>query len=83
MAHQIIWSEKTEVAVGFANTFYKKLDLINQQPFAGRVSYENPAIRRLVITRHTLLFYEVADEQIILLHNLVDSRSNPTDNSFA
>lgn len=98
MAKQVDWAEETsenfqllldylqeewstEIAVAFVNTFYRKLDQIDRFPDLGKRSKRDPSIRQLLITKHTYLYYKVENE-IIKLLNLVDTRSNPTDNPF-
>ena len=73
------WSKK--VAVQFLNTFYKKVDAIAINPLISRRSSKYTAIRKILITKHNMLYYEVFNERIELLQ-IFDTRQNPEKNKF-
>jgi plasmid stabilization system protein ParE len=73
------WSEN--VAKKFLLTFYKKVDAIALNPTISRSSSRYPAIRKIFITKHNILYYEVFEERIELLQ-IFDSRQNPQKNIF-
>jgi plasmid stabilization system protein ParE len=73
------WSKN--VAKKFLLTFYKKVDAIALNPTIGRRSSRYPVIRKIFITKHNILYYEVFEERIELLQ-IFDSRQNPQKNIF-
>jgi plasmid stabilization system protein ParE len=73
------WSKN--VAKRFLVTFYKKVDTIALNPAISRKSSRYPAIRKIFITKHNILYYEVFEERIELLQ-IFDSRQNPAKNIF-
>ena len=59
------WSEK--VAKNFLTTFYKKVDALAINPNIGKRTIKNPSIRKILITKHNMLYYEVVGNTIVLL----------------
>ena len=59
------WSKR--VAQNFLLTFYEKVDAIIKHPNIGKRTIKNPAIRKLLITKHNMLYYEVSGSTIHLL----------------
>ena len=68
------WSER--IAINFIETFYANIELIDKLPQIGISveKYEN--VRRILITKHNVLYYIVSEEEIVLL-DLFDTRQNP------
>ena len=73
------WS--VNVAKKFLRTFYKKVDAIAINPSTSRKSSRYPTIRKIFITKHNILYYEVFEKRIELLQ-IFDSRQNPAKNIF-
>jgi plasmid stabilization system protein ParE len=73
------WSEK--VAVEFIKIFYAKIKLISTLPQIGvEVNYKEN-VRRILITKHNVLYYLFNDKELVLL-DLFDTRQNPSKNVF-
>ncbi len=68
------WSER--IAINFIETFYATLELIDKLPEIGIVVRKKEKVRRILITKHNLLYFIVTEKEIILL-NLFDMRQNP------
>lgn len=73
------WSLK--VAERFVEIFYNKIDLITTFPFVGMASVKDNSIRKILITKHNALYYQV-NENTILLLDFFDTRQNPEKNLF-
>ena len=73
------WSKK--VAADFLLIFYEKVDTISKNPSVGRKTHKNPAIRKLLITRHNMLYYEVTGNQLALL-TMFFTAQDPEKNEF-
>ncbi len=59
------WSK--QVAKNFLLTFYEKVDALSIHPNIGKRTIRNPAIRKILITKHNMLYYEVTGSSIELL----------------
>jgi plasmid stabilization system protein ParE len=59
------WSKK--IAKNFLLIFYEKVDALAIRPNIGKRTIKNPAIRKILITKHNMLYYEVTDNSIELL----------------
>ena len=69
------WS--ANVAKEFLRTFYKKVDAIAINPSISRKSSRYPTIRKIFITKHNILYYEVFEERIELLQIFDSSKILP------
>lgn len=74
------WS--SEVLQNFINELYSKLDVISNYPHAGKASLKEKSIRKIVITKHNVLYYKFEDDVIILL-DFFDTRSEPDKDKLA
>ncbi len=73
------WSKKD--AENFLLTFYDKVDTIAKNPSIGRKTSKNPTIRKVLITKHNILYYEVTGNQIALL-TIFFTVQNPDKNKL-
>ena len=73
------WSKK--IAEKFLLTFYETVDAIAKNPAISRRSSKYPTIRKILVTRHNMLYYEVIHDRIELLQ-IFDTRQNPEKNKF-
>ena len=73
------WSKT--VARKFLVRFYEKVDSIASNPTISRKSTKYPSIRKVLITKHNMLYYEVFDDRIELLQ-IFDTRQDPAKNKF-
>lgn len=53
------WSKKD--AENFLLNFYRKVDMLAENPLIGCKTIKNPTIRKLLITKHNLLYYEIKE----------------------
>jgi len=73
------WSKKD--AENFLLIFYDKVDAIAKNPAIGRKTIKNPAVRKLLITKHNMLYYEVSGNQVALL-TIFFTAQNPDKNKL-
>lgn len=73
------WSKA--VAKRFLIRFYERVDTIALNPALGRKSSRYESIRKILITKHNMLYFEVFNDRIELLQ-LFDTRQNPAKNKF-
>jgi plasmid stabilization system protein ParE len=73
------WSKT--VAKNFLLRFYEKIDTIASNPALGRKSSRYSSIRKILITKHNMLYFEVFNNRIELLQ-IFDTRQNPAKNKF-
>ena len=71
-----------EIAIRFVNAFYRKLDTLELMPGLGTPSTKNSVIRKAIIDRFNMIYYEWLDNGDINILRVIDRRSNPTDNPF-
>ena len=68
------WSRKAR------NHFHKQLnssiDVLRQSPFAFPKSEFHPEIRKLVVSKHSTVFYKVSDDLVFII-TIFDSRQDP------
>jgi plasmid stabilization system protein ParE len=70
------WSDKTKNH--FLNLLTKKVSFISQNPEMYPKSDNMPEIRKCVVTKQSLLFYQINQEsQSIEIISIQDARSNP------
>src|SRR5438477_12321402 len=58
-----------------------KIELISVTPFLGTISKKDSSVRRILVTKHNYLYYELIEDQIVLL-NFFDTRQDPAKNPF-
>jgi plasmid stabilization system protein ParE len=73
------WSKA--VAKKFLLLFYEKVDIIASNPAIGRKSSKYSSIRKMLITKHNMLYFEVFPDRIELLQ-VFDTRQDPAKNKF-
>ena len=73
------WSKA--IAEKFLISFYKSVDSISKNPKLSKKSSKHSSIRKILITKHNILYYEVHNERIELLQ-IFDTRQNPVKNKF-
>jgi plasmid stabilization system protein ParE len=73
------WSQS--IAENFIITCYKKLDILEKLPFIGAVSSKITSVRRVLITKHIALYYQVNGQTVLLL-NFFDMRQASLRNPF-
>ena len=73
------WSKA--VAKKFLLRFYEKVDTIASNPLLGRKSSRYTSIRKFLITKHNMLYFEVFSDHIEILQ-IFDTRQNPAQNRF-
>jgi plasmid stabilization system protein ParE len=73
------WSKA--VAKKFLLRFYEKVDAIAINPAIGRKSSRHSSVRKTLITKHNMLYFEVFPDHIELLQ-IFDTRQNPAKNKF-
>ena len=75
------WSKK--IAKKFLINFYAKVDALVSNPAINPKSSKSKStsIRKMLITKHNMLYYEVHDNTIELLQ-LFDTRQSPAKNKF-
>ena len=73
------WSKA--IAQKFLLRFYEKVDTIAINPATGRKSSRHSSIRKMLITKHNMLYFEVFTDHIEILQ-IFDTRHNPVKNKF-
>ena len=73
------WSKKD--AENFLLIFYDKVNAIANNPNIGRKTVKNTAIRKIPITKHNMLYYEITDTRIELL-TIFFTAQHPDKNKF-
>ena len=73
------WSKK--VATNFLLIFYDTVDSIANNPKIGRKTIKNPSIRKILVTKHNMLYFEVAGNRIELL-TIFFTAQNPAKNKL-
>ena len=75
------WSDN--LATTFAESSYQKIALLETMPEMGISSAKYANVRRILLSRHTVLYYQYEPESIVLfLLGLFDTRQNPENNPF-
>ncbi|OFY91162.1 MAG: hypothetical protein A3K10_14245 [Bacteroidetes bacterium RIFCSPLOWO2_12_FULL_31_6] len=76
------WSLNT--AQKFIAKLYLRLDIIKRLPFIGKQSNKYSEVRKILITKHNSLYYQVLpEEKIILLLDFFDNRQHWEKDNFA
>lgn len=73
------WSVK--VAQDFLITFLKKVESLSRNPKTGKKTQQNSEIRKTIITKHNILYYQVKDDTLLLL-DIFFAKQNPEKNTF-
>ncbi len=73
------WSQP--VAENFLEIFYKKVELLAINPDIGRKSFKDPSIRKILLTKHNLLYYQFIGGRVELL-TIFFTVQNPDKNQF-
>lgn len=73
------WSESATNK--FLDIFYQKLDFLGEFPFIGTASEKVTDVRKLVITKQTILFYKIKEHDVILL-DFFDTRQDPESSLY-
>jgi plasmid stabilization system protein ParE len=68
-------------AIKFRDLVYFKIEILSKQPMIGIQSNKVEVIRKILITKHTYLYYALLNHQIVLL-GFFDVRQNPLKNIF-
>ncbi|HEY4650416.1 MAG TPA: type II toxin-antitoxin system RelE/ParE family toxin [Pontibacter sp.] len=68
------WSEKE--VMKFKSRLAEQLTIVSKFPTVFPASPSVPRLRKAVLTRQTIIFYEFRDQQIFIAY-LFDSRKNP------
>lgn len=71
------WSKA--IAEEFVGNLYTKIRLLQDTPETGIASYEYAHVRRLLIARNSVLYYQAEDDNIVILNvfNLLSSADEP------
>jgi plasmid stabilization system protein ParE len=73
------WSKKA--GEEFVNRLYKKNESLRQTSLSGRPSAKNRQYRRLVITRHNVIYYGVKSKTIFII-GLVETKQTPKKDKY-
>ena len=73
------WGSK--VAMDFLNKLDKRTNTLRMQPFIGKPSEINPAIRTILVSKQNRLYYKCSNNTVIIL-NMYDTRINPKKNPY-
>lgn len=73
------WSKK--IAENFIVAFYEKINIISKNPKVGRKHSQKIFIRKILITGHNVLYYDVCDDKVNLL-GIFFNVQNPKKNKF-
>lgn len=73
------WS--AEVAQKFVDTLDQSLEFLLVAPYIGKPSEKIGGVRQILVTKHNKLFYQVIDDDIILL-DFFDTRQDPDTSSY-
>ncbi len=73
------WSLK--IAENFVSKFFSKLDVISEYPFVGSESVKVKKVRKILVTKHNVLYYMIQRNEIILL-DFFDTRQDIDKDKF-
>lgn len=74
-------NHSNKAKVNFLVKLSEKLLFVEKAPFMYPASPKNPQIRRCVVQKNVICFYEVSDTTIYVL-SVLDSRQDPENNKF-
>ncbi|WP_439559170.1 type II toxin-antitoxin system RelE/ParE family toxin [Dyadobacter sp.] len=66
------WSEK--VKMDFLINLTQQMDLISRMPFMYRASASNPNVRECTMNKHTMIYYEIVNEELIKVLTIRSAR---------
>jgi plasmid stabilization system protein ParE len=69
------------VADAFYNKIIQKLDVLQKQPFIGKISKKRPTIRRTLLGKYNILYYRIDGDTVVII-NLLNSKRNPKRNPY-
>lgn len=69
------------IADAFLNLCIEQTLLLSDVPYIGTRSPGKDNIRKILLTSHNYLYYEIENTSIIILA-IIDTRSNPSSNPF-
>jgi plasmid stabilization system protein ParE len=69
------------VADAFYNKIIQKIDTLQSYPFIGKMSKKKPDIRRILVTKHNILYYRIDGNTIVII-NLLSTKRNPKQNPY-
>lgn len=81
ISHFLQKNYSNKVKLDFLVRLSEKLLFIEKMPFMYPVSFNNPRVRRCVIHKNALCYYEVGDEKIYIL-SIIDTRTDNKENRF-
>jgi plasmid stabilization system protein ParE len=58
-----------------------KLNVLQKQPFIGKISKKRPEIRRVLLEKHNIIYYHIDGDTIVLI-NFLNSKKNPKHNPY-
>ena len=70
-----------QVATDFLIKLDKRSATHKLQPFIGKPSEKNPAIRTILLSKQNRLYYKCSNNTVIIL-NMYDTRINPKKNPY-
>jgi len=73
------WSKKT--SDDFVTIFIKKIAELSLNPKIGKKTDLDESIRKIVITKHNILYYQVISDEIYLL-DIIFAKQNPDKNKY-
>lgn len=75
------WSD--DIAIGFEETAYERIELLESVPEMGIASVSHPTVRRILLSRYNALYYQYSpNSSIVFLLSIFDTRANPTENPY-
>jgi plasmid stabilization system protein ParE len=69
------------VADAFYARLLNKLNILEKQPFIGKISTKRPEIRRVLLEKHNIIYYYI-DRDTIVLVNFLNSKKDPKQNPY-
>jgi plasmid stabilization system protein ParE len=69
------------VGDAFYARLLNKLNILQKQPFIGKISTKRPAIRRVLLEKHNIIYYYI-DRDTIVLVNFLNSKKDPKRNPY-
>jgi len=66
------WSEK--VKTDFLLNLTAQIDMISKMPYMYRASASKPNVRECTLNKHTLIYYEIVNEDLIRILTIRNSR---------
>ena len=73
------WSHQN--ATKFLEQVFYKIEIIKSLPFTGKQSAKKPGIRKILITKHCSIYYQLKEDVITIL-DIFDHRQDPKKSIF-